>query len=349
MIIRCLKEDIYQGLQSIQRAIPTKSFYNSIQSGIYISAKNSQIELQATDTEISIIAIVNADVIEEGSLILNGKYLHEIIRKMYSGYIDISLNNDDNTVLIKQNQAQFNLLSVQVDDFPVIQRLPENKNITLNNNVLCDLVKHTVFACSNDESRPIFTGALLSVQDNCVTMAATNTYLLAIKKDKIDTDTSFSAIIPAKTLNETARLVASEEVNPVNIIWHNNQVAFSYKNIYLISRLINGEFPDYKRVVPESFASNAVVETAEMVHSLGLASLIATNSGMNAIKFIFKEDSLTINSNNPDIGMGTQTIPISLSGDNVEISFREEYISGIMKNILTEKTRIGLNNYLSSV
>ena len=346
MKIICYKEHLHQAIQIVQKAIHTKA-PSPILTGIYISTENNKIELQATNYEISIKCSIDAQIIEHGSIVLSGKYMQEIIRRLPGGQVQISNSEKDNTIQIISNQAQFNLLSLASEEFPVLKHLPEDNKLAIQDIILQNMIKKTVFSCANDDSRPIFTGCLFETDDQGMRMAATNTHRMALKKETVTVHKQVQMIIPAKVLIELSRMINFEEPTDIHIYWYRNQIAFEFKNVYIISRLIEGQFPDYNKVIPKHFTTSVIVNSEDFFNAITLISLLSRDSDYNVIKLTFSENEIIISSNNPDIGKATETLSSTLQGECLTVAFNSTYLTDIMKNIDTKEIEISLNTPLS--
>ncbi len=347
MKLSCIKENLVRAVQIVQKAVSNKPNM-PILSGIYINAEKNSMELQATNYEIGIKCKIEAIIEEPGTIMLSGRYFQEVVRKLPGNTIIISTNQTDHTVQITSNTAQFNLLSLPTEEFPILQPIESTTNFTIRDNIFRDLIHKTAFACSTDESRPVFTGALLDVNDADVRMVATNTHRLAIKKEFLDHFTgTIKIIIPAKILNELARIATSDVPSDIMVNCNQNQISFDFDNIYIKSRLIEGNFPDYNRVIPSSFTTQITINTEEFTDAVERMSLISRIGDYNVINLSFKKDTATISSNNPEIGKAEETVGISLSGNELDISFNAKYITDILKNINSEKIYFSLNTALS--
>ncbi len=347
MKITCTKEMLNHAVQTVQKAIATKTPM-PILTGIYLSAKNNQLELQATNYEIGISCTMDAIVEEPGDIVLSGRYFQELVRKLPGENIEICSSLEDRTIKITSNQAQFNLLSLPAEEFPVLNSPTSDTILTVKDNILRELIKKTVFACANDESKPIFTGALLEIDQHNITMAATNTHRIAIKKDQIGHNVStVKMIIPSKILNELARIMISDIPMDVTIYYQKNHVSFAFDNIYILSRLIEGNFPDYNKVIPPSFATLITITTDDFMDAVERVSLLARDTDYNIIKLAFKNDCVIITSNNPDVGKACETVPATMQGNEIEIAFNAKYVTDILKNITSDKLIFSLNTPLS--
>ncbi len=347
MKISCTKELLNTAVQTVQKAVATKTPM-PILTGIYLSAKDHQLELQATDYEIGIRCTIEADVEEPGTIVLSGRYFQELVRKLPGERIEIASSQEDRTIKITSNSAQFNLLSLPAEEFPVLKPLNSDTIVKVKDNVLRELIKRTVFACAADESRPIFTGGLLEIDGENISMVATNTHRLALKQDKAENNsTNVKMIIPAKILNELARVLVDEIPVDVTMYCQKNQVAFAFDNVYIISRLIEGQFPDYTKVIPPSFATKVSIDSHAFSAAVERVSLLARDGDYNVIKLSFKQDAVIITSNNPDIGKACETVEAVTEGNEVDIAFNAKYVTDILKNIDSKTMIFSLNTPLS--
>lgn len=347
MKFSCTKEQLVHAVQIVQKAVSNKP-QMPILSGIYLNAYDQTLELQATDYELGISCKISANIEEPGAIVLSGRYFQEVVRKLPGDTVEIVTNRTDHTLKITSNTAQFNLLSLPAAEFPVLRPLEGNTTFKIRDNVFRELIKKTVFACSTDESRPVFTGGLLDINQNDVLMVATNTHRLAVKKELVDQfDGTIKIIIPSKILNELARIMVSEVPSDVTIHCNPNQIGFTFDNVYILSRLIEGNFPDYQRVIPPDFATKIVIHTDEFMAAVERVSLISRSGDYNVIKLSFKEKSVLITSNNPDIGKAEELVPIELTGNELDIAFNAKYVTDILKNIDSEKFYFSLNTPLS--
>ena len=347
MKFSCTKEQLVHAVNIVQKAVSNKP-QMPILSGIYLNAENNMIELQATDYELGIICKIEANVEKAGAIVLSGRYFQDVVKKLPGETVEIVTNKEEHTMKITSNSAQFNLLSLPASEFPVLKPLNATTSFKIRDNIFRELIKKTVFACSTDEARPIFTGCLLNVNNSDVVMAATNTHRLSVKKEYLDDFTgNVKIIIPSKILNELARIMVAEVPSDIRIDCAYGQISFTFDNVYIISRLIEGQFPDYERVIPPDFATNITLNADEFSAAVERVSLISRVSDYNIIRLTFKENSVVISSNNPDIGKAEESVPAIIEGNDLDISFNAKYVTDILKNIDSEKIYFSLNTPLS--
>ena len=239
---------------------------------------------------------------------------------------------------------------MQENEFPVIEPLKGQINFNLKNDIFLNFIKKTSFACATDESRPVFTGCLMDITDENIVMAATNMHRLALIKGNINyiSDNNIKIIIPAKILNEFTHIFNSEIPTDIQISCTHNKISFSYENIYVISRLIEGQFPDYNRVIPKEFKTHVNINKNEFQSALDRVSLISRSGDYNIIHFEFVDNIVRISSDNPNIGKAEETINVDIEGPGINISFNAKYIIDVLKAIDAENFIFSFNQPLTT-
>lgn len=347
MKFNCKKNELVQAIQIVAKAVASKP-QMPILSGIYLHAEEKMLELQATDYEIGIICKIPAEIETPGDIVLSGRYLQEVIRSLPGENVSIAYEREQKIVKINSNTANFTLLSLSANEFPVIHQLEGNISFPIRDNQLRDLVKKTVFSCSNDEARPVFTGCYMEVGESAVTMAATNTHRLSVKKEPLDNfEGAIHIIIPAKILNEFLKIMVSEIPEIVQVTCSYNQISFAFKNVYLTSRLIEGQFPDYHRVIPSDFKTRVTLDTAEFLSAVDRVSLISRAGEYNIICLEFSNGQVKISSNNPDIGNAEEKVESVIDGPDIRIAFNSKYVTDVLKNIDSKKFYFSLGDPLT--
>ena len=256
------KSDLISALQIVSKGLSTKP-QTPILSGIYMTAKEGQLELQSTNYELGFIVTIPAEIHMVGTAVLPGKYLTEFARKLPAEEVSIDTGSSDGLAVIKSGSARFTLRTMEVSDFPVLQRMEGTLQFTIKDRTLARLVKKSTFACLREEQRdrrPIFTGCQLEVEGKTVTLAATNVHRLAVKSEQLEEEAGqIRVIIPAKFLEEVTRTISGEIPSDIEIVCSYNQVSVSFENIYMTTRLIEGAFPDYRKVIPLSAILGALL------------------------------------------------------------------------------------------
>jgi len=280
MNISLAKNDLISALQIVSKGLSTKP-QTPILSGIYMTAKEGQLELQTTNYELGFILTIPAEIHNTGTAVLPGKYLTEFARKLPAEEVSIDTDSSDGLAVIQSGTARFTLRTMEISDFPILHRMDGTLHFTIKDRTLARLVKKSAFACLREEQRdrrPIFTGCQLEVEGKEVTFAATNVHRLAVKSEQLEEDAGqIRVIIPAKFLEEVTRTVSSEVPADIHVTCSYNQVSMSSGSIYMTARLIEGTFPDYRRVIPreENIRTKVTLDAASFASAVDRASLVA--------------------------------------------------------------------------
>ena len=338
MNITLAKSDLISALQIVSKGLSTKP-QTPILSGIYMTAKEGQLELQSTNYELGFIVTIPAEIHTVGTAVLPGKYLTEFARKLPADEVSIDTGSSDGLAVIRSGSARFTLRTMEVSDFPVLQRMEGTLQFTIKDRTLTRLVKKSTFACLREEQRdrrPIFTGCQLEVEGKEVTFAATNVHRLAVKSELLEEDAGqIRIIIPAKFLEEVTRTITGDVPTDIHVTCSYNQISMSADGIYMTSRLIEGAFPDYRRVIPqeENIRTRVILDAATFASAVERASLIARTDQYNIVKLAFEEGLMRISSNSPEIGEAEETIAAEVTGDDVTIAFNASYLMDAVKSL----------------
>lgn len=348
MKFTCHKNELVQAIQLVSKAIANKP-QTPVLSGIYLEAGDNQLELHATDNEIGIISTIPADVEEQGKIVLSGRYMQEVIRRLPGDTVTISQEIGENISKIQSAASNFTFLSMPANDFPTVKRLQEGVHFKIQDNILRDIIKKTVFACSTDESRPIFTGCQMEINGETLKMAATNTHRLSVKKEVVaNLSGDLHIIIPAKLLNELLRALNSDMPIEVDVCCSSNQASFQFENVVFMSRLIEGQFPNYESVIPKSFATTVTLDTEDFLDAVDRVSLISRSADYNIIRLEFGSNQVHISSNSPDVGNANEIVAATIEGPNVNIAFNAKYVTDVLKNLNSKNFRFLLNESLQA-
>ena len=329
------RADLISALQIVSKGLSTKP-QTPILSGIYMNAKEGQLELQSTNYELGFILTIPAEIHASGTAVLPGKYLTEFTRKLPAEEVSIDTDSADGLAVIKSGAARFTLRTMETADFPVLHRMEGTLQFTIKDRTLARLVKKSAFACLREEQRdrrPIFTGCQLEVEGKEVTFAATNVHRLAVKSETLEEDAGqIRVIIPARFLEEVTRTITGEVPTEILVTCSYNQVSMASGSIYMTSRLIEGAFPDYRRVIPteENIKTRVTLDVASAVER---ASLIARTDQYNIVKLAFEQGQMRISSNSPEIGEAEETIPAEVTGEDVTIAFNASYLMDAVKSL----------------
>lgn len=348
MIITCNTTNLNKAIQTVQRAIVSKPS-TPIFSGIHILTKENTVEIQAMDLNMAISCTIDAEIAEAGEIVVSAKHFAELIRKLPGENITITKNKENNTIKVESGKSEFQLLLMNEEDYPKFPQFDGNQTITINDEAIKELIKKTIFACSTDEARPLFTGIFVEIQDNTITFVGTNTHRLAIKSLSQETTEPMSMIIPAKVLAEISRNLTGDIPQQVQISLLYNQIMITIDNVVIVSRLIEGKFPDYRKVIPPKFSVTTKVNIKEFAGAVERVALFSNEGDYSIIKISVDSDEITITSSSPDVGTGREIIACTTEGEKLNVAFNSKYVLDILKNLESEEAILEMNTSLSPV
>ena len=327
------KANLQKAINVLQKVSQNKTSSN-LPGAIYMTTKNGQVELQGNDFELGIRLTIDGDIKEPGTLVVGSRYFQELIRKLPGDTIELYKPEDGNSLTITSGSSEFNLVTLHPDDFSLVEQIHDQDHVNIDSFAMKELIDLTNYAAATDEDRPVFTGALLEIKENEVTMVATDTHRMAVKKITIDepATTPMRAIIPTKTLAEVSRLLPTDNPAMINIIWNRTQIVFNFESIYIISRLIEGTYPEYEKVIPSQFDSSAVIDRREFAGAVDRVSLLAKDISYNVIRYDWAESNVTLSTQNTEIGMAKEDVAVEFKGTPFTISFNGRYISDIFRH-----------------
>lgn len=339
----CEKSNLQEAISIVTKAITGKTTM-PILEGIYIEAKNGQLNLIGSDMDVSIQTKINADVIESGKLVIDSKIFSEIIRKLPNSDVKIeTLEND--IIQISCEKSIFNLVYMNGEDYPSLPQINEEVTINVQQNILKNMIKGTSFAISQEETRPILQGILFEIKNSELNLVALDGYRLAAKTEHLNYDGEIEVVIPGKTLNEVSKILSDSE-NQVTIKFTNNHILFDLENTIIISRLLDGKFVNYRSLLPQEHKLLAYVNRQELQSCIERASLMAKDGNSNLVKLSFEEENLVITSNS-QLGKVREELLISLQGEGIQIAFNSRYMLDVLKNMEQDEIVLKMSSSVS--
>jgi DNA polymerase-3 subunit beta len=337
MKFTCLQENLSKGLGIVCKATPTKSIL-PIYSNVLISAENGQIKLAATNTETTIITFIGASIEKEGAITVPAKILKEFVSTLSPSTLIAELKDAVLHISSEKTKSKFN--GVDADDFPKLPQFDEKaKYIELDPKAFAAAVGNVAFAAATDEARPIFTGIYLHYVDGTLVVASSDGFRLSEKTlDMKSKMPEFSVVIPAKTLLEVSRIFANS-VEPIKFVLNKeeNLALFSSEDTLVASTILNGDYPDYRRIIPSEHILTAEFDAAELAEAIKLTNLFLTDSS-NAIKLKFNpEGYIYIGSSGEEKGAHESQVTAIIEGDELEIAFNSKYLLDLLTNVKSEK------------
>ena len=343
------KEQIINGLQAVQNVVSTRTTL-PILSNVLLRAENDRLELTATDLDVTIACGVEAKVKIPGASTVPVRKLFGIVRELNNSEIDLAVD-EKNICSIHSGASFYKINGLSADEFPPLPKFKEEKKVILPQETLKGMMKKTSFAISTDESRYVLNGIYLSLKDHKMTMVATDGRRLALVDEEIDVSEQSQGefIVPAKAVNELNRLLA--EKGEAEIRYAENQASFTLKDekgssVLIITKLIEGNYPNYRQVIPAETKERIALVREEFLHALRRAEIM-TSEKSNSVKLAFVKNKLEITANSPEVGEAKETLAINYKGADMAIAFNPKYMIDPLNALPNDEVFLELIDELS--
>lgn len=344
MKLICNGNDLAEAVSKVSKAASTRST-SPVLEGIKIKAEKGTLTLLATDLELAIEKSIVADVKIEGETVVPGKFFSEFVKKLTREEIELSLD-ENNRLKIKYLDSAGELMCYDASEYPVIKDLSEGQSFIIIRSELKDLINKTAFSVSMDDARPMLKGVLFEVDETTLTAVALDGYRLARCRKPIErTSALMRAIVPARCVTEIARLL-DDSADAVTITIQKNYLKVDLEHTKIITRLLDGDFINYKQIIPSDFRSVMTLPCSQFEDGLERAVLLSRVEKNNLVKFEVTDGLLTLVSNS-DIGNVKEKIPVKLNGDDLTIAFNARYFMEILKYVGTENLVVKFTNSVS--
>jgi DNA polymerase-3 subunit beta len=338
MKVVCQREELSQKLAVVARAVSTRASVQ-ILSGVLLRAEAGRLHLAATDMELSLRSSLEAQVEGDGAVVVPGRLLVDLVRLLPDSEVTIEHRADENVVRITSGPSASSLHTYAAEDFPRLPDLDTVGTFTVDRESLLDTVSRVARSASRDESRPVLTGILVRFETGKLVMAATDSYRLSVKETDLSGDVpELEAIIPARALGELARIAQSGDTIELGV--HENQVVFAADDVWLTTRRIDGQFPNYKQLLPETFEHELTLPRNELLDVVRRVGVMVQRT--SPIQLRFAEGELTVFARTQDVGEAKESVPVQFSGDALEIGFNAEFLREGIESISADDLRLKL-------
>ncbi len=348
MNITITKDQIIAGLQAVQNVVSTRTTL-PILSNVLIRAEGSHVEFTATDLDVTVACKVEAKIIKPGATTLPVKKLFGIVREL-QGEIEIEVD-DKNLASIRSGSSYFKIHGLAADEFPPLPKFKDDKKVAQPQENIRSMIRKTSFAVSTDESRYVLNGIFFSLKEGKMTLVATDGRRLALVDEEVEISEKSAGefIVPAKAINELNRLL--QDKGDVELKFGENQASFALKNetgfsVLLITKLIEGNYPNYRQVIPGEAKERIAVGREELMQALRRAEIM-TSEKANSVKLSFGKNVLTITANSPEVGEARETMAINYKGKELAIAFNPRYLIDPLNALTEDEVFIELIDELS--
>jgi DNA polymerase III subunit beta len=338
MKVVCSRDELVQKLGIVVRAVSTRASVQ-ILSGVLLRAEGGRLHLAATDMELSLRSSLEAQVEGEGAVVVPGRLLVDLVRLLPADEVTFEYRAEEGVVHVTCGPSSSSLHTYSAEDFPRLPDLDAMGTFTVDREALLDTISRVARSASRDESRPVLTGILVRFEGGKLVMAATDSYRMSVKETELEGDApELEAIIPARALGELTRIASSGDTLELGV--HENQVVFAADEVWLTTRRIDGQFPNYKQLLPETFEHEVTLPRAELLDVVRRVAVMAQRN--SPLRLRFAEGELTLLAQTQDVGEARESLPVGFSGEPLEIGFNADFLREGIESVTADEIRLRL-------
>ena len=341
MKVTCRSEELAEKLAIVGRGVSTRTSVHVL-TGVLLRAEGGRLTLAATDMELSLRLELDATVEGDGAAVVPGRLLVDIARLLPPGDVVLEHRAEEGTLRLACGPASYALNTFGVEDFPRLPELDGEDGFSVERQAFLDTVAKVSRSASRDESRPVLTGILVRFEAGKLVMAATDSYRLSVKETELEggPGRELEAIVPARALGELARVAQAATSDAIEIGIRDNQVVFEVEGVSLTARRIDGQFPNYKQLVPEAFEAEVELPREEFLDVVRRTALMAQRK--SPLRLRFEEGQVTVSAQTQDVGEAHESLPVAYTGDTLEIGFNAEFLRDGLESVTEERARLKL-------
>jgi DNA polymerase III subunit beta len=336
--ITCTKEELVQGLSLVGRAVSSRTAIQ-ILSGILLEARDGELRLAATDMELSLRASVPAQVEGDGAVVLPGRTLVDIARLLPGDEVTIEHRDSESVAHVSSGSARYTLHTYNAEDFPRLPELTEAETFSVDREAMLETIARVARAASRDEARPVLTGVLVQFAGAKLVMAATDSYRLAVKETALESPApDLEAIVPSRALQELSRIAGDADEIAVGV--QENQVLFSAGGVWLTTRRIDGQFPNYRQLLPETFEHELTVPRTELLDVVRRAAVMIQRA--TPLQLRFSDGEVTVVARTHEVGESKESMPVAYSGEPLDIGFNADFLQQGLESVEGDDVKMKL-------
>jgi DNA polymerase III subunit beta len=341
MRMSCARDELAEKLQVVGRGVSTRATVQ-ILAGIMLRAAGGKLYLSATDMEISLRVSLDVQVEEEGAVVVPGRLLVDIVRLLPPGNVTLEAKPDAGLAQLMCGSAAYSLHTYGAEDFPRLPEFDPAAAFTVDRGAFLDTISRVSRSASRDESRPVLTGVLVRFEGGKVVMAATDSYRLSVKETELaqGPPQELEAIVPARALSELARIGQGAESATLDVGVQENQIVFGVDGIWLTARRIDGQFPNYRQLLPEQFEAEVQLPREELLDVVRRTGLLAQRK--SPLRLRFAEGELTVSAQTQDVGEARESLPAAYAGEPLEIGFNADFLRDGLESVTDDTVRLKL-------
>lgn len=332
------QREMLYALNIVSKAVSSSTTLEVLK-GVYIETLDNHLLMKSNDLSLSIQVEIPALVEEKGNVLIDFQLFNELVRKLPDDAV--TLNKKEDALSLVCGHASYKLLMMDSSYFPQIPLVEGGKEVRMNQGMFSDLIKMTNFAISTDETRPILTGSLMEVEGDEMKMVSIDGYSIAMKKVPIVSGENVRVVVPGKTLREVQRIIAYNVDDDIVLQITDNYISFSFENVLIVSKILQGEYVNYKQVISDDFAISSDIDVREFFSAIDRAAIMANRSKNYLIICQFEDDTLKITSS-AQSGQAKEEVDIRKTGDNIRIGLNPNYLLKALRIIESEQLTMSL-------
>ena len=343
MKINVMRTDLANAVSVVSRAVSSKASIPALE-GILLKAYGSKLTISGYDLEIGINTTIDASVSEQGEIVVSAKFFSEIVRKLPEEVV--CLETDERMITyITSGHAEYQIVGMNSAEYPDLPAFEENEGFEIDGEILKEMIRQTVYAVSDNNAKPIYTGSLFEIENKVFKIVAIDGYRMAIRQENVDSEVNSQFVVPGKTQQEVLRIIGGEE-EKVYISVGQRNIMFKIGEYSIISRLIEGTFLDYNSTIPKSGKTEVVVNTRLLINAVDRMSLLNSDKLQSPVRCNFAGEEIQLSCTST-IGKANDVISAPINGEEVEIGFNNRYLLEALRNIDADEVKITLNGGLS--
>ncbi|MGH2441897.1 MAG: DNA polymerase III subunit beta [Chloroflexota bacterium] len=349
MKITAAQERLSHALRVAGRAVSTRSPL-PITTNVLLLSEDGRLKVAATNLDIAISTWIDASIAEDGAITLPARLFTEFVDNLPGDPVDITVKKGSNSAHIASGRFEANIRGMSADDFPLIPTADEQPAASVEAVMLRQMIEQVAFATAADDTRPMLTGVLATFSGSQLTMASTDGFRMAIRNGELGQSASgdFSVIIPARTLNELARILTDDGAVEISVTPNRNQVVFRATDLHVVSRLLEGTYPNLRQIIPTAFGTKVVVTTGDLLKATKMASFFARDTSNAITMDIVAGDeagvgSIVVSGGAAELGDDRGEIDAVVSGANIRLQFNSRYVSDVLGVLQSEQVGLEIS------
>lgn len=343
MKFTCNRQQLVDAVSNVQRAVSTKSSVPALE-GILFRASGNTITLSGYDLELGMTTSIEASIEEGGNIVLSARLFGDIVRRLPADTVNLTADEKYMTT-ITSGASEFSIVGIPAEEYPELPSVTGETSIKISHAILKGMIRQTIFAVADNDAKPIHTGTLFEIGNNKIRLVSVDGYRLALREETAKCTEELSFVVPGKTLGEVLKLLGDGE-DELEILVGRRHIIFHIGMYSVISRLLEGEFLDYKAAIPASAATEIVVKTRAFIDSVERVSLLITDRLKSPVRCVFDENQVKISCSTA-IGRANDEFEAQITGPGVEMGFNNRYLLDALRNTEGDEAKIQLNGALS--